>query len=119
MAYDLHLEREPAITLSEWESAVSRVGDVRLGSGGSTIVNPKSGDVIAVGGVEGDAEVNAGGGWHSFFRWQPSGSISFPYTEDLNAADSSVRRIVADLASILDAQVVGDEGESYDLGSTT
>lgn len=117
MSYELHLERDPAISLQQWKAAVSSVAHVRLHSGGAATVNPATGEVISLGGVDGDAELEWEGGWALCFHWRTRGSISFQYTDEFEDPGSRVRAVVSELASLLGADVVGDEGEVYELVS--
>lgn len=115
MGYELHLERDPPITLNEWKAAVSKAAHVRLNSGGTHIINPKTHETISIPGIDGDAEIDTGNGWRVHFRWSDTGSIAFPYSDEFNHPDSLIRQTVKSLASALDAQVIGDEGEAYDF----
>jgi len=117
MGYELHFEREPVITLEEWKAGVSGVAHVRLNADGASATNPKTGEVISIGGVDGDAEIEVGNRWQPFFRWRDRGWITFGYVDDFDNPDSRVRQLIARLSGLLEAKVVDDEGEVHNVAS--
>jgi hypothetical protein len=122
MAYAIHIKRRTAdaphspISLSEWRAAVSRVDGVRMADGDYHITNPKIDERITLRNAGGDAEVffPDDGAWLRAFRWSPEGRISFRAPRDFLSPTCFIRRLAAELARELDAQLIGDEGEIYD-----
>lgn len=117
MAYDLHIEREKPISLSEWRAAVSATDGVRLLTAQAhTITNPKTGEVVSIRARDGDAEVffPADKKWYPVFRWR-DGSAGF--TPRFQPGDKShpVWAASVSLARHLGATIRGDGGEVYDL----
>ena len=113
MGYEIHIEREPAFTLAEWETAVQSTQGMRLDASGASATNPKTGQVIKVRGKKGDAQVFVGERWLPVFRWN-NGEVSFRAGPDFDKLDNPIWQIARELAKKLNAQVVGDEGEEYE-----
>jgi hypothetical protein len=115
LAYAIHIEREPPITLPEWRAAVEQTSGVRMADSELDIVNPTSREVIQLGGAGVDAEVCLPNreSWARVFYWKASGHISFAAPNDFDAPDSIIRRLANELARALGARLVGDEGEVY------
>ena len=124
MAYELHIERhEQDISLEEWLSALETVAGVREKTEDTVGINPKTGEEIRIGRVDGDAEVLfarrgfLGFGrheeWCSAFRFS-HGRATFKATKEIDSAANPVRKAAARLAVVLKATIVGDEGEQYD-----
>jgi hypothetical protein len=113
MGYAIHIKREKPITLEEWKLVASSTQDVRLDSGGASITNPQTGEVISIEGIEGDAQINVEGTWYPCFRWRPTGSVLFKAPAEFHDPESRIRRLACELAVKLDARVLGDEGEEY------
>jgi hypothetical protein len=122
MAYEIHINRlgpdghSVPVALSEWRAVVEQTPNVRLAGGDHEIANPKTGEVIRVANTGGDAEVllSGGGQWRRVFRWSQIGNISFRAPNDFNRSDCEIRRVAAQLARVLGARLIGDEGETYD-----
>jgi hypothetical protein len=124
MAYEIHLERidnnntsnKNPITLSEWKTAIEKLENVRLASNDNVMTNPISGDVIRIPNSGSNAEVFSLTElkWILVYCWN-RGRISFKglpsFFENPN---DEIRQTTRLLASILDAKIVGDEGEFYD-----
>src|SRR5438309_2657802 len=113
MGYEIHIERDPPLTLQEWQSAVQTTEGVRLNPSGSSATNPRTGEVISIGGGEGDSQLRVEGEWLSCFRWRPSGSVVFKAGNRFTDPSSPVRQAARELARKLGAKGVGDEGEEY------
>lgn len=123
MAYSLHIQSSSdSIELSDWIEAVTSTKGARLNSSGVTAVNPDTGEEIMITGNEGDVEVlfNTGGflGFGKSSSWEVcinfvEGKASFNATENIESAGNPVRIVASVLAKKLSAQIVGDEGETY------
>lgn len=121
MAYEIHIDRiaedgsrvDPRISLDEWKSIIKETDDVRLDSSVKSITNPTTGDVITIGGTDGDAEMLIDGQWRPVFRWS-AGHVSITAHLSFHAPNDPVRRMTTELAARLKASVVGDGGEIYD-----
>lgn len=124
MGYWIHIERVDSnglssnnpITLSEWKAAIEKLDTVRLASGDYVVTNPITKQVIRFRSSEGDAEVffPAQSAWSWVYRWY-EGTISFKVRPSFfDDPNDVVRQTTRQLAVILDAKIVGDEGEFYD-----
>jgi len=114
MGYDIHIERDPPVTLTEWKSAVAATNGVRLDSSGARTTNPHTGEVISMRGADGDAQVFLDGEWLPWFRWQADGGVTFPASSGWEDSGNPIRTLARSLACRLNATLVGDEGETYD-----
>ena len=114
MSYTVRIARGSAITLKEWELAISARSDVRLQQARTSVTNPVTREVITFGFASGDAEVSDGGQWWPCFRWRRSGQVAFEAPSDWAQPNSSLRCLVRCLARHLEARVVGEGGEEYD-----
>jgi hypothetical protein len=119
MAYDLHIERadEQPIALTEWCAAVVATEGVRLMDAlAHKITNPKTGEVISIGGRKGDAEVFFPdiGEWRLVFRWSGT-SAAFVGRFDPAETTQPVWRVAVHLATCLAAVIRGDGGELYNF----
>ena len=117
MAYDLHIEREEAIPLADWQAAISSTDGVRLfAAQAHTITNPKTGEVISIPKRDGDVEVlfPADKKWYPVFRWSDGSAV---FTARFQPGDRShpVWAAAVSLARQLAAVIRGDDGEVYDL----
>lgn len=117
MAYRIYIHREGRnpISLLEWQTAVQQADGVRLAEGDTECTNPKSGEVIAVSNSGGDAEVffPSQSKWFHVFSWR-NGKVAFKGPSSFDAIDDSVRKAATQLASLLNARIIGDEGEPYE-----
>jgi hypothetical protein len=113
MSREIHIDRDPPLSLSEWKAAVDATENVRLDRTDASVKNPKTGDVISIAGVDGDAHVNVGGSWHPCFRWHSVGSVAFRDPAGFTELEDPILRIAKELALRLNARLVGDEGEEY------
>jgi hypothetical protein len=110
MSNDVQIERRPAITLAEWKMAVRATAGVRLAHSKASATNPKTNEVIEIGGVEGDAEIEIEGKW---YPWRAKGSVVFrPGAPDKNLK-SAVRQAARSIAERLSAQLVDDNGQQW------
>jgi hypothetical protein len=114
MSCDIHIERTPALTLAEWKAAVHGIDGVRLDATGASATNPKTGEVISIAGVDGDAQIRLDGRWLPCFRWRAGGSVVFRASADFSNPQSQLRKIARELAGKLNAEIRGGEGERYD-----
>jgi hypothetical protein len=122
MAYEIHITRlgpdghSAPITFSDWRAAVEQTPNIRLAGADHQIGNPQTGEVIRIAHAGGDAEVllSEDGQWRRVFRWSRTGRISFRAPRDFDRPDCDIRHIAADLARVLGARLVGDEGETYE-----
>ncbi|WP_266172012.1 hypothetical protein [Dyella subtropica] len=111
MAYELSLEREPALTIEEWRCVVEASPLLRCGSIDTISTNPKTGESIAVRGAEGDAAIELDGRWVNVFRWR-KGRVTFN-ARDIENSNDLVSKVAFSLARALGAIVRGEEGETY------
>ena len=112
MAYQLHIVRDQSLTLDEWISAVQATPALRLDDSAQSAINPNTGEVISVGGREGDVAISLQGKWVKVFNWR-NGDVSFPVRGDLSRNDPVAMAAFA-LARHLGAVIRGDEGEHYE-----
>jgi hypothetical protein len=121
VAYSIHIvrrdkagNREP-IEVREWVAAVNTLIGVRLASSDVTASNPVSGENIVIMSDGADAELHdeQHNEWLPVFRWSKRGSVSFNAPPDFDDTTSRVRMVAGKLARNLNAELVGDEGESY------
>ncbi|OWY27393.1 hypothetical protein [Herbaspirillum robiniae] len=115
MAYELHIERRShELTIAEWQTAVIQLDGVRLANNDSSAVNPSTGEVISMANRDGVAEILLESGeWATCFHFV-RGQISFRATATISMASDPAHIAAAKLATALGAEIVGDEGETYD-----
>lgn len=115
MAYELHIQRRShELTIAEWQTAVIQLDGVRLVSNDSSATNPSTGEVISMANHAGAAEILLESGeWVTFFLFV-RGQISFRATATIGVASDPAHIVAAKLAIALRAEIVGDEGETYD-----
>lgn len=111
MAYELSIERDQSPTIDEWQAAVEMHPLLRIGSADSAASNQKTGEVIVVRSVEGDASIELDGRWISVFRWR-KGRVTFS-ARAIESAGDPVSKVAFELAKSLSAVVRGEEGETY------
>lgn len=116
MAYEIHItKKDEVISIGDWQEAVSVVEGVRLSKGETSITNPKTGEILTIGGGSPldveilDAESND---WVKCLYWR-AGRASINARFDLEDTNDPFRRALGALASHLSAEIVGDEGEQY------
>ncbi len=118
MAYEVHIERtngEP-IFIEEWVKAIGRVENVRLAEAAATnVTTPAIDEQISNPQMRGIAELFdlRSQTWLSVLRWS-KGRISTRASRDFDTFSNYQRSVLRALSSQLDAQIVGDEGETYD-----
>lgn len=125
MAYELHIERESGkISLAEWVDAVMSIEGVVLEGSPQIAKNPKTGEVITIGGNPNNLSVRFEKSklfgfkkeevWITciFFR---NGYASFNATNDTSFGHERMKEVVSLLAKKLNAQIIGDNGEKYDV----
>jgi len=114
VAYSLHIENtQGPIPLEAWKKAVDTIEGARYVEAESLVTNPFSGEKILVKGNEGDIEISTSSSFSvgiSFRR----GRATFSNREEFDDPLNSIRLALAKLAAILDAKVIGDEGEIYE-----
>ncbi|WP_339771946.1 hypothetical protein [uncultured Pseudosulfitobacter sp.] len=118
MAYEIHIRRtnDQPISLEEWVKTVDNSENVRLGDAVPIVLtNPTTGEQISNPQLQGVAELYDVGSqvWFPAFRWF-EGRITTRASRDFDTFHSHQRSVMRALASQLGAQIVGDEGESYD-----
>ena len=114
MAYSLHIEiQDEELELDEWLNAVSQIEGVKLAEQATTVIDPKTNQSISIASGEGDVSVLIGTEWVTciyFLNGRATSNASF----DVDDASHPVRMAASGLASVLGAQIVGDEGEVYE-----
>ena len=113
VSYTIYIEREPPITLAEWIDLARARAYLRLREEDHSLQNPRTGEVITIGRIEGETELRVGDTWVPCFRWRRSGTIAFDAPRDFDESASPVRRVALELARSLNARLVGQEGEEY------
>jgi hypothetical protein len=113
MGYDIRIQRTPGFTLDEWKAAVESTEGVRLNAGKVAVRNPKTGEVVSIPGMAGDAEVDVDGHWIPCFRWRPKGFVVFCSDPDFMNPESKLRKLARGLGEKLNATLCGQEGEIY------
>ena len=118
MGYGVYIERacNRPIGIEEWIEAVERTEDVRLSDVAHTVLtNSNTGEQIFRRNTPGTAEIfdNESQTWVPAFRWA-DGRISTGAARDFDNYTSHQRSVMRALAALLSAQIVGDEGETYD-----
>lgn len=124
MSYSLHIERSGSeISLEEWLAAAATLKNVRQRKDQFSVENPVYGDIIKVNNSPGDLEII----WHRRLldcilgkkvEWRYAfffnhGRASFFPPDDINSPKDPVRNVATQLARILNANIVGDDGEEY------
>ena len=122
MAYELLIWKDEGISLEEWEQAVNNCPLTKIDCSDIQGVNPRTGEVIVVGGKKGDAAVKFSEGgflgigakvtWEKVFRFASSYG-SFNYSESMELPDNQVRIAAAELAKLLGARILGEGDEEY------
>lgn len=115
MAYELSLERDPALTIEEWRRAVETSPLLSYGPIDASSTNPRTGESVVVRGAEGDAAVELEGRWVNVFRWR-KGRVTFN-ARDIENPNDLVSRAAFSLARDLGAIIRGEEGETYGPGT--
>lgn len=111
MAYRLHIERDPPISLDDWLDAIRGQASLKEDSSAATVVNPVTGERVSIPGKPGDVSVLVDGKWIKTFSWK-RGRASFNAPPEISSADPMMAAAFH-LAVALSAVVRGDEGEVY------
>ena len=114
MGYEISITRNPPLELSEWKSAVQATSYGRLDSGGTSITNPDTAEVITMKGRDGDAMIPVKGQGEWLFRWRSDGEVVFAASDDFENPHDPVRAVARSLAGRLGAMLVGEGGEHYE-----
>ncbi len=118
MAYELHIERDEPINADEWRSAVQGLPTLlRLMPSDWTSTNPATRERISMVRNPLDTEVwfEAEQRWVPIFRVSDDdGQLAISFRAEL-LNDTSLQPALRHLAQRLAANIVGDEGELYDL----
>lgn len=125
MAYALYIERpESPITTSEWIQAIEATDGIRIApSEACATVNPTTGERLGMTTVSGDADVfdHEDGQWHFGVRWSEKYSQGtfnariVSRATDGDPAGDPIWTALTSVARMLQAQIGGDNGETYDL----
>jgi hypothetical protein len=116
LGYDIHIERredEPGVTLDEWRAAVGTAPGARIIT--ATTVELSRGITMGVG--PGDVELYFAddGTWTPVFRTMERDDGTLRISTRARAMeDAAVLAFLRHVTGVLDAIVVGDEGEAYD-----
>jgi len=124
LSYALHIERAGnPIEMEEWVAAVESIPSACLGTPTAGANNPKTDEIFEIVGRYGDVSVrfenNGFLGFGKKSHWVPcfslySGKASFRSPDNMHDAKKPVRQVAKKLAELLNAQIVGDDGEIYD-----
>ena len=114
MAYALHIERKlRGISIDEWLQAVASIPGLRQTDAPAIVLNPLTGESIAVPSAKGTVEVLAEDGeWFTAFHFAYD-RISFKATVGIESVSDATHVAAKALAEKLGAQIVGDEDEVY------
>ncbi len=122
MAYELLIWKDEGISLDEWEQAVNNCSLTKIDPSDVHGVNPKTGEVITIGGDIGDAAVRfsksgllgVGGKvtWRKVFRFKSTYG-SFNYSESMESPQNPIRIAAVELAKLLGARILGEGDEEY------
>lgn len=124
MGYAIHIElpNDGKIPLDEWLAAVKQTGHCRSKEeSGHSIVNPKTGQTIKIGGSPGDAEIFDPDeeDWIPVLHWKDSTGRASANSRAIGNESGTlvgpIWDVIRTLATTLGAQVRGDECEVYDL----
>lgn len=116
----IHRGRDPEtgrltspISLEEWKQAIQGLPSVRLCMGDIRVENPRSGEVVTMKNLGGDAEYhsNALGGWQRAFQWSPSGQVHLNVGAFLNRKAQIDISIPQEIARRLGAKIY-EEGDA-------
>jgi hypothetical protein len=101
--------------LSEWKEAIEKVENLRLAIGDSTAVNFSTGEIIRFPNSVGDVEVYfpTESKWIRVYHWY-DGVISFNGLPSFDEPNNPVQETARLFAGILNARLVGGDGEFYD-----
>jgi len=123
MAYALHIERDPTISLEEWREVISSIDGIKIDNSEFEAINPKTGQVISIGSSKGGdvAILFESKGFLGFGKnqtWEKcisfvNGKGSFNAKGDIENSSNPLHRAVAEIAAKLSAKIIGDEGEEY------
>ena len=115
MGYSIHIQREPSITIGEWKEASEKIEGVKHDPSDIEALNPVTGEKIFIPETEGSVSVffPEENEWYPVFSYSPHG-IVFQASRDWDDNFlSPVRKAASLLALELNAELVGDEGETY------
>lgn len=113
MGYELHIRRPgAAIALDDWLSAVSQLQCVRPHEGSIELVNDRTGEKLSFKSRPGDLDVLTPEGWFAAFSFS-HGEASFRGTPEVLSPVHPVHSAAKQLAELLQAEIVGDDGETY------
>ncbi|MBN3793741.1 hypothetical protein [Burkholderia sp. Ac-20392] len=115
MAYRLHIERDPPISLDEWLDVIQGQASLKEDESAVTSVNPVTGERISIPGRPGNVSVLVGSKWIKTFSWYRD-HASFNAPPNTSSADPTMA-VAFHLAAALSAVVRGDEGEVYSCAS--
>lgn len=110
MAYRLHIERDPPISLDDWLDAIRGQASLNEDSSAATFVNPVTGERVSIPGKPGDVSVLVDGKRIKTFSLN-RGRASFNAPAEISSADPMMAAAFH-LAVSLSAVVRGDEGKS-------
>lgn len=111
MAYQLHIERNPPISLNEWLDAIRGQASLKEDESVIMSMNPNTGEKILIPGRPGDVSVFIANKWIKTFNWRRD-HVSFNAPRDMSLADPTMATAFR-LATTLSAIIRGDEGEVY------
>ena len=116
MGYQVFLERKDGapIPLVDWQTAVVRSDDLRIAVDEQVVTNTHSSGHFTRKPAPGDAELWLAEPqlWVPVFRYE-DGRVSSFTPPDFDDPQSPFREILRALARVLEARIVGEEGEVY------
>lgn len=124
MSYEVHIEKYSEndidegelipIKMEEWKDSISKVQSVRLSVEPVLIITEK-GETISIPKKDGDVQIYfpEKSAWIHIFRWSDRGRVSFNHPLENPGLDHPVWRTAFSLAEILEAKLIGDNGEEF------
>jgi len=111
MTFELYIERKTPITITDWTTAVESIKGVRINDEDVVGINPQTGSEIRITSSEGDADVylSKSKKWKKTYTYGPS--ISFDKPRNWNKSENEVRVATFQLAQLLSARVVDENGD--------
>jgi hypothetical protein len=113
VGYEIHIDRDPPISLDEWKKGVASFPNLRLNSSPTVATNPNTGETITMNERDGCVAILIGDEWRKVFRFFDGCVNFYARVVDLKNLDDPTAKAAFELAHILEAKVVGDEGEEY------
>lgn len=122
MSYSIFIERDNAIEIEEWKSAIAKIDGVKLISGPIQGINPTTKATIEILSSDYDVAVLIkSGGFLGFGRKEEwvraiffsNGRAQIKATETIDSPKDPIRLAASNIAKILKAKIRGEADEIY------